>query len=54
MEAGELRNDMGAMRAFLKRLLQDGRRLRVIMEATGIYFLDLALLALTSSVPRSW
>lgn len=44
-EAGQLRNEMGAMRTFLKGLLQDGRRLRVIMEATGIYFLDLALLA---------
>jgi transposase len=44
-EAGVLRNEPAAMRAFLQRLLRDGRRLRVIMEATGVYFLDLALLA---------
>ena len=44
-EAGELPNAPLAMRAFLERLLRNGRRLRVIMEATGIYFLDLALLA---------
>lgn len=44
-DAGELPNEPVAMRAFLDRLRRDGRRLRVIMEATGIYFLDLALLA---------
>lgn len=44
-KAGELPNEPVAMRTFLERLRRDGRRLRVIMEATGIYFLDLALLA---------
>ncbi|MBK6280297.1 MAG: transposase [Gammaproteobacteria bacterium] len=45
LEQGQLQNDISAVRSFLARLLKDGRRLRVIMEATGIYFLDLALVA---------
>ncbi len=42
---GTLASDISTVRAFLLRLRKDGRRLRVIMEATGIYFLDLALVA---------
>lgn len=42
---GALASDISTVRAFLLRLRKDGRRLRVIMEATGIYFLDLALVA---------
>ena len=45
IEQGEIRNEPMALRAFLQRLLKSGRRVRVLMEATGIYFLDLALLA---------
>ena len=53
LEQGQLQNDISAVRSFLARLLKDGRRLRVIMEATGIYFLDLALWP-TNSAPRLW
>ena len=46
IEEGEIRNESKAMHASLERLMNEGRRrVRVIMEATGIYFLDLALLA---------
>jgi transposase len=44
-EGGELPNEPATLRAFLERLLRNGRGLRIILEATGIYFLDLALLA---------
>ena len=44
LEQGKLESDLSAIRAFLARLLKDGRRLRVIMEAT----------ASTSSTSPSW
>lgn len=44
-ERGEVRNDLATLRTFLIARLQRGRPLRVLMEATGIYYLDLALLA---------
>lgn len=42
---GTLESDTSAVRSFLAQRLKEGHRLRVIMEATGIYFLDLALVA---------
>jgi len=44
-EQGEILNTPDAIRAFLSRLLRADASLRVVMEATGIYFLDLAVLA---------
>lgn len=42
---GELDNSPEKIRTFLKEHQAACQRLRVIMEATGVYFLDLALLA---------
>lgn len=44
-QQGELDNAPDKVLAFLKARLGASQRLRVIMEATGVYFLDLALLA---------
>ncbi|WP_149195500.1 IS110 family transposase [Luteimonas suaedae] len=44
-EQGEVRNDPDELRTFLTARLRCGRPLRVLVEATGIYYLDLALLA---------
>lgn len=42
-ETGELANTADAIRCFVKRQQARCGRLRVLMEATGIYYLDLAL-----------
>lgn len=44
-ERGEVDNAPDEVLAFLKARLGACQRLRVVMEATGVYFLDLALLA---------
>ncbi len=43
--AGIVDNTPAALRAFLAALIRRGGGLRVLMEATGIYYLDVALLA---------
>ncbi len=45
IDAGRIDNKAGDIRAFFTRWLGPGRGLKVIMEATGIYFLDVALIA---------
>jgi transposase len=45
VEEGNLANEMAAMQRFLQALHSGKPQVRIIMEATGIYFLDLALLA---------
>lgn len=42
---GEIENTPSAVRSFLTASLKRCRRLRVLMEATGVYYLDLALIA---------
>lgn len=44
-DAGELRNDPAQIRAFLSARLQSNGAVRVLVEATGIYYLDVALIA---------
>lgn len=44
-EAGSVDNTPAALRTFLTGLMHHARGLRVLMEATGIYYLDVALLA---------
>ena len=45
-ERGELTNELVAMRRFLLAQKAKCRHLRVVVEATGVYFLDLALTAI--------
>ena len=42
---GSIDNDSGQLRTFLKDLLDKDSILQVLMEATGIYYLDVALIA---------
>lgn len=44
-EAGEIRNDPTEIRTFLSARLKSTGAMRVLVEATGIYYLDLALIA---------
>lgn len=44
-ETGTVTNDPATLRAFLIRLLKRTGSLRVLMEATGIYYLDVAPIA---------
>lgn len=44
-DAGEIRNDPADIRTFLAARLTSHGALRVLVEATGIYYLDLALIA---------
>lgn len=44
-ETGTLTNEPAALRTFLTRLLKRTGALRVLVEATGIYYLDVALIA---------
>jgi transposase len=46
-EHGTVENTPSALLAFLKGRLRHGTRLRVLVEATGVYYLDTALLAHT-------
>lgn len=43
--SGEVRNEPGELRSFLAQQLERTGVLRVILEATGIYYLDAALIA---------
>jgi len=43
--AGEVRNEPATLRAFLAEQIERAGTLRVIVEATGIYYLDVALIA---------
>ncbi len=42
---GEIANDLPGLRVFLNRLIERAGTVRLLVEATGIYYLDLALLA---------
>lgn len=42
---GEIANDLPELRVFLNRLIERAGTVRLLVEATGIYYLDLALLA---------
>jgi transposase len=42
---GEIKNEPDTLHAFFATLFKRSARVRVILEATGIYFLDLALIA---------
>lgn len=44
-ETGEIANDLTLLRAFLERLIARAGSVRVLVEATGIYYLDTAMLA---------
>ena len=44
-ESGEVRNDPTTLRTFLAQLIKRAGTLRLIVEATGIYYLDVALIA---------
>lgn len=44
-ERGEVRNEAGELRSFLGKQLARSGALRVLVEATGIYYLDVALIA---------
>lgn len=44
-EAGTIANDPPKLRSFLKALVGKADRLRVLVEATGVYYLDAALIA---------
>ena len=44
-EVGEIANDLTTLRPFLKALVARAGSVRLLVEATGIYYLDLALLA---------
>ncbi|NJN52925.1 MAG: IS110 family transposase [Gammaproteobacteria bacterium] len=44
-QSGELRNEVAEIRRFLSAALKRHGTLRVLVEATGIYYLDLALIA---------
>ena len=44
-QGGEVRNETAELRRFLQARLRHGRPLRLLLEATGIYYLDVALLA---------
>lgn len=44
-KTGEIRNDPTEIKAFLSARLKTGGPVRVLVEATGIYYLDLALIA---------
>ncbi|MBL0163939.1 MAG: IS110 family transposase [Xanthomonadales bacterium] len=44
-EVGEIANDLTTLRPFLKGLIAHAGSVRLLVEATGIYYLDLALLA---------
>lgn len=44
-ERGEIANDSAVLRRFLEAHSRRGAPLRVLMEATGIYYLDVALIA---------
>lgn len=44
-EAGTLDNDPASMRAFLTGRCKQAKRLRVLAEATGVYYLEVMLLA---------
>jgi transposase len=46
-ESGTVENTPAALQAFLKGRLHHGMTLRVLVEATGVYYLDTALLAHT-------
>lgn len=43
--SGEIRNEPATLRTFLAQQIQHTGALRVIVEATGIYYLDVALIA---------
>lgn len=44
-ETGEIANDLTTLRPFLKGLIARAGSVRLLVEATGIYYLDLVLLA---------
>ena len=44
-ESGEVRNDPTTLRTFLAQLIERTGTLRIIVEATGIYYLDVAMMA---------
>jgi transposase len=45
LRQGEIKNEPATLRTFLATVCKRGKPVRVILEATGIYFLDLALIA---------
>lgn len=44
-ESGSIENDTGKLRAFLKAWAKKAMHLRVLVEATGVYYLDVTLIA---------
>src|SRR5699024_8544912 len=42
---GSVPNDPAKLRTFLENLLKKTRQLRVLVEATGVYYLDVAIIA---------